>query len=150
MKYLARLILFTILIFSGGCLSIPRQIKKKIADNTTRATDEAIKGSPKLQELNKICTDIPLPDDFVFEEKYLLTVGLNENLTYSYDSKTAFNESRKIFEDYFKEKDWRVRDMSDKYPPGLDFTDGNVNVSVGAESIGDGFAYTIYCKRLEN
>ena len=113
----------------------------------TRATDEAISQSTELQELNRVCTSVDLPSGFVFVSKG----GLDDqklSLSYSYSSDRLFDDSRVIFERYFRERGWKEDDLSYRYPKQLDFTNTEYRIAINYDTSGIS-NYSVYCERLK-
>ena len=134
-----------ILLNLQACVSTQREYLKI----QTRATDDAISKSLSLQELNTICVNVNLPDGFTFVSKG----GIDDeklSLAYHYYSDLPFDETRKIFESYFAEKEWSENDLSHRYPKQLDFTDGKYRIAINYSGTKGLSNYSIYCEKLNH
>lgn len=92
MRIITILAFATWLVLFTGChpMSLPilRDEARRQDERITRETDEAIKKSPKLQELNQLCTEkIPKPNGFElmnkdrdYHEETFLSYGYRSSL----------------------------------------------------------------------
>lgn len=139
--------LFCLILFSYGCLFFSAEEQRKYQERKTKITDEAISKSADLQQLNKVCLDVKLPDGFVFVSKG----GIDDekvSLSYHYDSDLPFDESRKTFESYFSEKGWVEEDLSHRYPKELNFTNKEYRIVISHQNKKVLSNYGIYCEKL--
>ena len=101
------------------CSCDPRQLPgfqreaKRQDERITRETQEAIRNSPALQELDRLCTtEIPRPDGFVLgrmsrdfrEQKFLV---------YGYRSDTDYRTVKNFYLNYFREHGWQLAEEKD-------------------------------------
>lgn len=135
-----------------GCIFLNSEAsnsaQKKYLEIQTKSTDNAIRESVSLQELNSVCTNVSLPEGFAFVSKG----GIDDqkiSLAYHYSSRISFDEARKSFERYFAEKGWSEEDLSHRYPKQLDFTDGNYRIAVNYAEGNEISNYSIYCEKLK-
>lgn len=76
-------------------------------EQITEQTNEAIKNSPELKQLDKVCTQIPLLADFQFVQKG----GIDDqkiSLSYKYNSETRYEEFWKVLKNYFEQNNWKL------------------------------------------
>lgn len=135
-----------VIMFLQGCIS-SNDVQQKYLDTETRLTDEAISKSPALQELDKICSNINLPKEFVFISKG----GIDDqkiSLSYKYDADIAFDKAQQVFEKYFSEKGWIENNLSDRYPKQLDFTNDKYRIAIYYSNKISLSNYRIYCEKL--
>ena len=141
-----RILFIVTLILYQGCSALD-WVQQKDREVTTQATDEAIKRSTALQELDKICTNIDLPAEF----KFLGKGGLDDqklSLAYNYYSDLQFEEGRKIFEHYFIKEGWIETDLSQRYPKQLDFANKDYRIAINYRDKFRSSNYTMYCEKL--
>jgi hypothetical protein len=139
-------VIVVMLLATHGCV-VSKYAERRYLDAKTKATDAAINESPALQDLNRICTEMRLPEDFEFDSKG----GIDDektSLSYYYRSKIRFEVARRTFEDYYFGKGWTMTDLSHRYPPQLEFTDGEVIIAISSQTFDYGFNYGIYCEKL--
>ncbi len=130
---------------SLGCHSI----QQKQIEIQTRETNNAIAKSEALQELNRICVDVKLPDNFTFMSKG----GIDDqklSLAYRYYSEIPFNDARKTFEKYFADMCWSEKDLSHRYPKQLEFTNNQYLIAISFLERQSSSNYSIYCEKLNN
>src|SRR6266436_5095862 len=76
------------------------RLAKQEEERETKETEEAIKKSPELQELDHLCTkEIPRPDDFALVKKFngsqsVIFVG------YGYSSQSKYEEVKTFYMKY--------------------------------------------------
>lgn len=113
----------------------------------TKYTDEAIKNSPELQELEKVCTQIPLPQDFQFVRKG----GIDDQrimLTYLYYSETEYGKATAVWINYFNENGWKKVKEDNSYPKVIEFRNDRFRVAIQHGGIGKTSNYGISCEKL--
>lgn len=113
----------------------------------SEATDKAISQSAMLRDLDSFCTNIDLPPNFKFVSKH----GIDEQkglITYYYESSTSFSESKAIFNKGLNDKGWTFRDMSDRYPPQLEFGKDEYRIVVTYQEYYSLSNYGIDCEKL--
>jgi hypothetical protein len=140
-------------IFLTGCnfkeLPIVKDLIVKNREEATKYTEEAIKNSPELQELDKMCSQIPLPKDF----KFISKGGLDDqaiSLSTYYYSETSYQEAKQLFKDYFNQKGWNLIKEDDSYPKVIEFKDNTFLVSLQYGGMGSDVNYSIYCEKISS
>ena len=112
----------------------------------SKQTDEAIKNDPELQELDRLCTGIPLPSDFVLIRKgdlddRIVTIG------YYYKSDTPYSEARLLWINYFSQNGWEAEKEQDVFPRTLRFKNGSYRASFFNGGLGAA-QYSLSCEKL--
>lgn len=144
------ILLLAIVFYTVGCN--PRQlpiIKDRLTemDNVgTEETKEAIKNNAKLQELDNICKQIPLPEGFK-----LIAIQLSPNespiLTYYYYSENDFEKSDNYFRQYFVENGWSI--VENKSLNRISsFRNDNYKINIQYGGMGANANYAINCSKL--
>lgn len=138
-------------IFLTGCnfreLPIVRDAIIKEREQITINTEKAIKNSPELQELDKMCSQIPLPKDF----KFISKGGLDDQkvtLSTYYYSETDFQEVRQLFKDYFNQKGWDLIKEDSSYPKVIEFASDYFLVSLQNGGMSKDANYSVYCEKI--
>ena len=114
----------------------------------TELTNKAIKDSPELQDLDKVCTQIPLPSDFRLIQKG----GIDDqkiSLSYHYDSQKKYLEVWQFLNTYFKENGWKfVKNESDSIMKTIEYSNDKYRVVIqngGMRNV----EYGIYCEKIK-
>ncbi len=149
---LSLLVLFSLAL--AGCIpsGTPgiKQLTKKFDEIATKQTDDAIKKSPVLQEVESVCKQIPLPPDFEIVKKG----GLNDDgllvLDYYYTSETKYEPARLLWNTYFADNGWEAKKEEDSYPRQLEFNNLKYKVSIQYGGMGDRAQYSIACQKLRS
>jgi len=127
-----------------------KQLTKKFDEIATKETDDAIKKSPVLQEIETVCKQIPLPPDFEFIAKG----GLNDDgllfLDYYYASNTKYEQARVLWNTYFADNGWEAKKEEDSYPRHLEFKNSRFSVSIYYGGMGDRAQYSVGCQKLRS
>lgn len=143
----------TILLFVAcSPIKIPvlRERAKKEQERITKETQEAIKSSQKLQELDRLCTkDIPLPPDFVL-------VKLHRDykdetfLGYGYHSDVSYQQVKTLYRDYFLQRGWQLAGEKDRTwgYPYIEFINATYRIKIYDFGPGDGVNYSFHCEKL--
>lgn len=101
------------------CSCDPRQLPgfqreaKRQDERITRETQEAIRNSPALQELDRLCTkEIPRPAGFVLEK---MSRDFHEQkfLSYGYRSDTDYQTVKNFYLSYFRDHGWHLSEEKD-------------------------------------
>lgn len=114
---------------------------------TTRQTEEAIKNSHELQELDKMCKQIPLPLDF----KFVWKGGIDDekiSLSSYYYSETSLGETKNFYNQYFIQNNWHKENEDNSYPPSVEFRNSTYRVVIHNGGMGSRTNYSIYCEKL--
>lgn len=127
-----------------------KQQAKKEEQRITRETEEAIKKSPGLQELNRLCTEeIPRPEGFVSVNK---SRDFNEEqfLSYGYHSTHDYQSVKRFYLDYFVQHGWQLKTEKDSGwgPSKLEFRKDSYGVVIYDMGAGEGENYGIVCKKF--
>jgi hypothetical protein len=129
-----------------------KRLAKQQEERITRKTEEAIKGSPKLQDLDRLCTkEIPRPEDFVPINKYKDLHG-ERFLGYGYHSKADFERVKNFYVKYFADHGWSLtRETIDGWGPSeIEFRNQQHKVIISDVVRGDRINYFLHCERLES
>lgn len=111
---------------------------------TNKEVEEMVNKDPLFEEINNLCNEIPLPDDF----KLIGKSGLFrlKGISYKYNSKYDFEYVEKFYKDYFLQKGWNFSETK-TLTRGIEFTNEEyrINIFLGSET-----NYAIDCfKKLE-
>lgn len=135
MRFIAILMFVTLTLLFTGChpMSLPvlREEAKRQDERITRET-EAIKESPKLQELNQLCTDkIPKPTGF---ELWSKDRDYHEEtwLDYGYRSALDYQTVKRFYLDYFAQNGWQLtKEKDDGWGPSeIEFHKDSYRVTI--------------------
>ncbi len=122
-----------------GCVG-----SKSYSKHTEEAVDKIIKEDPLFKEFDKLCSEVPLPDDFsLLGKKGLYNI---KGILYYYSSDTKPSKVKEHFTNHFYKRGWKTR-RSKSTSPGDDFTDGRL--IVGVQYSADYADYTLYCGLLK-
>lgn len=139
-----------------SCSCHPRQLPafqreaKRQDERITRETQDAIKNSPALQELDSLCTkEIPRPDGFVL-------VNMSRDfhkqkfLSYGYQSDTDYQTVKNFYLNYFREHGWQLSEEKDGGwgPSRIQVRNDRYRVTVYDKERRDGGLYDILCAKL--
>jgi len=154
----AKFVRVTLILVVIACLSAcnPRelpgfkQMAKRQEQRITRETEDAIKKSPGLQELNKLCTEeIPRPAGFVLINK---DRDFNEEkfLGYGYHSTLDYESVKRFYLDYFAQHGWQLTKQKDGGwgPSEVEFRKEGYRVSIYDMGAGEGENYGVVCAKL--
>ena len=115
----------------------------------TELTNKAVKESSQLQELDKVCSQIQLPDFQLIRKG-----GIDDQkitLSYYYDSQTDYLRGWQIFDRYFDKNNWTYIENgqgvieSQKF---IEYSKDNYKVKIFSGGMGDA-EYSIYCEKLK-
>jgi hypothetical protein len=127
-----------------------KQEAKRQEQRITRETEDAIKKSPALQELDRLCTqEIPRPAGFVPGYKYR---DFNEQkfLGYGYHSSLDYQSVKSFYMNYFTQHGWQLTNEKDSGwgQPQIEFRKDGYRVTIYDMGGGEGDNYTVSCGRL--
>lgn len=154
MRILSVLALALILLFTG-CnpwrLPVLKEVAKRQDERITRETDEALKKSPKLQELNQLCTEkIPRPPGFELVSK---DRDYHEEtfMTYGYRSKLDYQTVKRFYLDYFAQNGWVLaEDKNDGWgDQKIEVHKDSYRVTIYDMGAGEGRHYSIVCGKIK-
>jgi len=138
----------TLLISVSACDHIPFVRERLIEEERqqTARTEEAIKGSSVLQELDKVCSDVPKPPN-----SQLITKRKSFNdktyLTYGYYSDAPYSEMKGFYVNHFQQDGWTMMgNSSGMTSESIEFRKENYDVSVTYSTKGDGVNYILHCE----
>ena len=145
----------TVSLCFSGCTprDLPgfKQLSQREEDRITRETDEAIKKSAELQELDRLCTQqIPRPDGFVLVRKYR---DFHENrfLGYGYHSTQPYPAVKEYYQRYFGEQGWQSTNEQKGGAwgdPKIEFRNDKYRVIIYDVGTSPRFRYVLDCGRL--
>jgi hypothetical protein len=150
-------ILLAVALAHIGCFN-PRNLPafKRAAEEQERKmvkyTDEALKESPVLQELDRLCTkDIPLPDGFRLVSRTGTPKKRNPYLSYHYYSGAGYKGIKSFYDTYFSQNGWRVTENREGGwgPPWhAVFRKDNYLVAVTYGGKGKEVNYSLFCQKV--
>jgi hypothetical protein len=117
MRRMAAIALTLALLSFTGCVNpktLPgiRGYVKREDERITKATEEAVKKSPLLQDLDHLCTkEISVPDDFVLVSRDMGTTSTPATQTflgYGYSSRSDYQQVKKFYKDRLLPKGWQL------------------------------------------
>ncbi len=115
----------------------------------TRQTEEAIKNDPELGELDSVCKQVPVPENFKFMRKGGLD---DERITLStfYFSNMRYEDARLVWDDYFHRSGWRlVRRNEGRISKVSEFRNASYGVIIQFGGMGKSVNYSIFCEKLD-
>jgi hypothetical protein len=144
--FFLRIASIMVLILVQSC-SIYDSFQRKNLELTTQLTNEAIKKSEALQELDKVCASVALPEGFKFVSKG----GIDDqkiSLSYYYNSEIPFEEIYEVFRKHFSEKGWSEKNLAHRYPKQVEFynDDYRIYLSHGSGNLSN---YGVNCEKLK-
>lgn len=113
----------------------------------TEMTEEAIRQSPVLQEIELVCKRIPLPRSFVLVRK-TMAQHKKQYLEYGYRSDDAFDSVRSELTDYFINSSWQQIEGTSFGIKSIKFTKDKYYVSIANENVSSGANYSVYCEKI--
>ena len=129
-----------------------KQVAEKSEAEAVRYTAEALKDSPGLQELDRLCgRELPLYEGFVLRSK-LAAAPRYTSLGYTYLSDADYRKVRGFYLDYFRREGWQVvEDKEGGWGPRWSgkFRRGNYKVVIVGGGI-VGADYGIDCEKLSD
>lgn len=135
-----------------GCIRdtpLFRQWAEHEEQKSAKYTEEALKKSPDLQELDRLCTkEIPTYEGFALSLK---RAGSPKStyLSYFFDSDADYQKVKSFYLDYFARNEWK---LTDEYnggwgPKSAEFRKGNYMVILYHKGMGDA-EYALHCEML--
>ncbi len=127
-----------------------RQAAKKQEEKITRETQEAIKNSATLQELDRVCTnEIPRPDGFVLVNQ---TRDFNSEryLGYGYHGDVDYQGVKAFYVNSLPQHGWQLTYEKDKGwgQAQVQFTKNPYRVTIFDLGTHEGANYSIGCEKL--
>lgn len=127
-----------------------KQGAKRQEERITRETERAIKESPALQELNRLCVEeVPRPNGFVLVNKYRDLHG-EKFLGYGYHSDADYQFVKSFYLEYFSRHGWQLTNVKDSGwgQPQIEFRKDNHLVRIYDLGQGEGINYSLHCEKL--
>jgi hypothetical protein len=128
-----------------------RRIAKQSDERIAKRTEEELKKSPVLQEIDRLCTQqIPILDGFHLVRRVSWQSD-NPFLSYSYNSQADFQTVRTFYKDYFSQNGWQLRhdQVGGWGPPWHATWRRNSDYSISIEYMpGEQSNYGIFCEKL--
>ncbi len=147
------LAVMALIVCTSGCnpREMPgfKQMAKRQEEKTTRETEEAIKKSPALQELDRLCTqEIPRPAGFVPINKYRDLHG-ERFLGYGYHSPDDYPSVKSFYIKYFSEHGWQLtKQMESSWgQPQIEFRRGPFLARI-YDLGGREIKYSLHCEKV--
>jgi hypothetical protein len=127
-----------------------KQLAKREDARITRETDDAIKNSPALQELEHLCTiDIPSPTDFALVKK---DRDFNEQkfLVYYYRSGISYDRVKAFYSDCLGQRGWQLTEQKDGGwgPSNMVFRKDQFSITIYDKEYGNDTSYGVVCRKL--
>ena len=151
-------ILATSVLCLSGCFN-PRNtpfFKKLGADwerKNAEYTEEALKESPVLQEIDRLCTnEIALFDGFRLIRKSTTQSG-NPYLSYDYTSEADLQQVKRFYLNYFTQNAWQtIKDQEGGWGPRWHaiFRKDSYKVSITYFGKGEEINYGFFCQKIVN
>lgn len=148
------LLLATALSYAGcanpGGLPVFRDMQERERQETAKHTEEALKNSPVMRELDELCRgEVPVFEGFVF-------LSMNASypprtfLTYFYSSDAQYEKVKGFYTSYFTEKGWQLsrRDEDGWGPLTIEFTKESYKVIIFHKGMGGKADYALHCEKL--
>lgn len=139
-----------VLVFTG-CGYFPPTESLESERRTTEATKEAIRNSPSLQEVNRVCESLPKTESFrliLMRRSFRADVEL---LEYGYLADEPYETVRDIFFDHFSREGWTdVYEQSGINTISVRGQKDGFSAGFTHEPAHRGVNYTMICRRLES
>jgi hypothetical protein len=154
MRHLVTLALAVVILCFTSC--DPRQLPgfkqeaKRQDERITRETEEAIKKSPALQELDRLCTtEIVRPEGFVSVKKSR-DFHQERFLSYGYHSTLDYQSVKRFFLNYFVQHGWQLTEEKDHGwgPSKIEFRKDTFKVTIYDMGRGEGENYGMVCAKV--
>lgn len=131
-----------------------KQIAEQEDARANQQTDEAIKASPALQELDTFCTNqVPAALAFVRRHRRLDSGGGRQILSYSYQSNASFDSVKQEYKNQLAATDLRVtlEEKVNAEESRIVFTGQYYTIKIYHIASGkDEVNYKVYCERLKD
>jgi hypothetical protein len=127
-----------------------KQEARRQEERITRETEEAIKKSPALQELDRLCAqEIPRPDGFIPVNKYGDLVE-GRYLGYGYHSGIDYQGVKSFYLNYFTQHGWQLTKEKEAGwgPSEIEFRKNGYQVTVSDVVRGKEINYFLHCEKL--
>jgi hypothetical protein len=147
-------IIVTSTIWLAGCVRDTALFRKWAEHEDKKLvvyTEEALKKSPDLQELDRICTkEVPTFEGFVLRVKRA-SPPKSTYLTYFFDSGADYRKVKSFYLDYFARNGWKLTDEYDGNwgSKSAEFRKGNYRVILYHKGMGDA-EYAFHCEMLSD
>jgi hypothetical protein len=136
---------FLLLLFSSFQFAACLLAGEVNYEETTKIAERAVKEDPIYRDLDNLCHEIPLPDNFELLGKRA-SFKL-KGITYYYNSEMKVDFVEKFYKDYFAKNGWELSETN-TITKGFEFTNEEYRVEV--YYLGEKPAYTIHCfKKLD-
>ena len=136
-------------ISTMGCGYWPPTESLEAERRRTLETQEAIKLSPSLQEIDRICTSIPKPDDakLILMRKNIR--NSSEFLVYGYLTDKTYEQVKRFYTDYYVSNDWSdVEEMKGLKTNEISSTKDGIKTTIGYAKVHSGVNFSFMCTRL--
>lgn len=110
-RFIQLLSLTVTLVNFTGCnpRTLPgiRGFVRREGERISKATEEAVKKSPTLQQLDQLCREeVSTPDDFLLQVRSMGTSNIF--LSYGYRSKSEYEDVKKFYKARLGLKEWKL------------------------------------------
>ena len=128
-----------------------RKAAKVSDERIAKQTEQALKESPVLQEIDRLCTQqIPLFDGFKLTRK-MSWQSRNPFLSYDYVSAADYQKVRTFYKEYFLQNGWQLtKDQDGGWGPPWEarFKKDNYSISITYSGPGEESNYGFFCQKL--
>ncbi len=137
--------------FLVGCDPRRAPVIRSLIEASDRELSEqariAIERDPVLKELDRVCTQIALPEDFVLTRMGDLD-DRSIQISYYYSSKTPYSNTRPMWKEYFLKNGWKHLKEEDTFPhQELRFYNDEYEVTTFYGGMGERSQYSINCRK---
>lgn len=151
----AYLLLLTAALCQAGCANPPglpvfRGSPERERQETARHTEEALKNSPVMRELDDLCRgDVPAFEGFVFLSMDA-SYPPKTFLTYFYSSDADYGRVKGFYTNYFTQKGWQLsrQDESGWGPLAIEFRKESYKIVLYHKGMGGKADYALHCEKL--
>jgi hypothetical protein len=151
----ASLLLLTAALCHAGCanpsgLPVFREIRERERQETARHTEEALKNSPVMRELDDLCRgEVPVFEGFVFLSMDA-SYPPRTFLTYFYSSDADYEKVKGFYTNYFTEKGWQLsrRDEDGWGSLTIEFRKESYKIIIFHKGMGGKADYALHCEKL--
>jgi hypothetical protein len=151
-KYSIKLLFSCLVLLSISCVTptkipiIKDYILAKEKEKTER-TEEAIKNSKVLQELDSVCNSIPLMKEFSLIYKDM-NVNNRTSLSFAYYSEIKFADAEKFYTNHFLQNNWKLIEKGNLSSDYFVYEKDGFRIGIYYSDTGDGVTYLRECDKI--
>jgi len=136
--------------FFSGCGYFPPTESLESERRKTEATKEAIRNSPSLQEVNRVCESLPKTDSFRLILMRKSFRADEEYIVYGYYTENGYETVRDLFFDFFNREGWTdVYEQSGINTISVRGQKDGFSAGFTHEPVHRGVNYTLICRRIK-